>query len=191
VPTKPITFVKTNNALSGPDEPIRWSTAMSSQIDYEAELAVVIGRRASRVAERDALGHVFGYTCCNDVTARDAQFGDGQWIRGKSFDSFCPLGPVVVTTDELPDPQRLAVRCRVNGETRQDGNTADMIFGVAYLVSYLSRFLTLEPGDVISTGTPEGVGMGMNPQVWLTDGDEVEVEIEGIGVLRNRCTIEP
>jgi 2-keto-4-pentenoate hydratase/2-oxohepta-3-ene-1,7-dioic acid hydratase in catechol pathway len=189
VPTSPVAFVKTTNALSGPEDDIVWTASMSTTVDYEAELAVVIGRRASKVSEADALSYVFGYTGCNDVSVRDAQYGDGQWIRGKSFDTFCPLGPVIVTADEVPDPQCLAVRCRVNGESRQDGNTRDMVFGVAYLISYLSQYLTLEPGDVITTGTPEGVGMGRTPPLFLGDGDVVEVEVEGIGILRNRCAV--
>lgn len=189
VPTSPVAFVKTTNALSGPDADIRWTASMSAQVDYEAELAVVIGRRATKVSQAEALSHVFGYTCCNDVTARDAQYGDGQWVRGKSFDTFCPLGPVIVTADGVPDPQALRVRCRVNGDTRQDASTADMVFGVAFLISYLSQYLTLEPGDVISTGTPEGVGMGRTPPEFLADGDVVEVEVEGIGVLRNQCRV--
>ena len=189
VPTSPVAFVKTNNAIRGPEDPITWSASMSDKVDYEAELAVVIGRRASKVSEDQALDHVFGYTCCNDVTARDAQYGDGQWVRGKSFDSFCPMGPVIVSADELPDPQALGVSCRVNGDLRQDASTKDMVFGVAFLVSYLSQYLTLEPGDVISTGTPEGVGHGRVPPVYLGDGDVVEVEVEGIGVLRNRCAV--
>jgi 5-carboxymethyl-2-hydroxymuconate isomerase len=189
VPTSPVSFVKTTNALNDPDAPVTWWRAGSQKVDYEAELAVVIGRRARRVSEADALDHVFGYTCCNDVTARDAQYGDGQWVRGKSFDTFCPLGPVIVTPEELPDPQSLRVSCRVNGELRQDASTKDMVFGVAYLISYLSQVITLEPGDVISTGTPEGVGHGMTPPRYLGDGDVMEVEVEGIGVLRNICSV--
>lgn len=185
LPKAPLLFVKTPNSIIGPDEPIRWAADASREVDYEAELAVVIGRRATNVSEGDALAHVLGYTACNDVSARDAQFGDGQWVRGKSFDTFCPLGPVLVGTDELPDPQALRIGCRVNGTQLQDGTTADMIFSVAELVSYLSRFLTLEPGDVIATGTPLGVGFARDPQVFLSDGDVVEVEVEGIGVLSN------
>ncbi len=184
-PPAPVAFAKTSNTLLGHEALVRWRGDASSQVDYEAELAVVIGRRAQEVPVETALEYVLGYTACNDVTARDAQFGDGQWFRGKSFDTFCPLGPWVVTTDEIPDPQALAVRCRVNGETMQDGTTADMIFSVAQIISYVSRFMTLQPGDVVSTGTPAGVGFARSPQVFLTDGDVVEVEVEGIGVLRN------
>jgi 2-keto-4-pentenoate hydratase/2-oxohepta-3-ene-1,7-dioic acid hydratase in catechol pathway len=189
VPTSPVCFVKTNNALNDPDAPVTWWRAGSQKVDYEAELAVVIGRRARKVTEANALDHVFGYTGCNDVTARDAQYGDGQWVRGKSFDTFCPIGPVIVTPDELPDPQSLRVSCRVNGELRQDASTKDMVFGVAFLISYLSQVITLEPGDVISTGTPEGVGHAMTPPRYLGDGDVMEVEVEGIGVLRNTCSV--
>jgi len=184
-PKAPVTFVKTNNSIAGPGEPIRWRGTDSAEVDYEAELAVVIGTRATNVSVDDALGHVLGYTCCNDVSARDAQFADGQWIRGKSFDTFCPLGPWIVTADEIPDPQALDIRCRVNGETLQDSTTAEMIFGVAEIISYLSQYLTLEPGDVIATGTPVGVGFARDPQVFLGDGDVVEIEVEGIGVLTN------
>jgi 2-keto-4-pentenoate hydratase/2-oxohepta-3-ene-1,7-dioic acid hydratase in catechol pathway len=190
-PSSPITFAKMGNSIVGPGAAVTWSADASAEVDYEAELAVVIGRRASHVPVARALDHVLGYTCCNDVSARDAQFRDGQWVRGKSFDSFCPLGPWIVTTDEIPDPQVLGVRCRVNGETLQSGSTADMIFGVAEVVSYLSRFLTLEPGDVIATGTPAGVGFTRTPPVFLRDGDLVEVEIEGIGCLANPVAVRP
>jgi 2-keto-4-pentenoate hydratase/2-oxohepta-3-ene-1,7-dioic acid hydratase in catechol pathway len=188
-PPAPVTFVKTNNSIIGPNEAIRWRAKDSSQVDYEAELAVVIGKRASHVGRDQALDAVLGYTCCNDVSARDAQFSDGQWIRGKSFDTFCPLGPWIVTADEIPDPQALSIRCVVNGTTLQDSTTAEMIFGVADIVSYVSRFITLEPGDVIATGTPVGVGFARNPPIFLRDGDIVDVEIERIGTLRNPVTV--
>ena len=145
---------------------------------------------ARHVSTGDALGYVFGYTACNDVSARDAQFADGQWIRGKSFDTFCPLGPWIVTADEIPDPQSLAVRCYVNGTVLQDGTTREMVFSVAELVSYLSRVMTLEPGDVIATGTPYGVGFARQPPVYLLQDDVVEIEIEGIGRLRNRVVVD-
>lgn len=189
-PKSPLIFVKTNNSICGDGDPITWAGADSSQVDYEAELAVVIGRRARRVTEADALNYVFGYTCCNDVSARDAQFGDKQWVRGKSFDTFCPLGPYIVTADEIPDPQTLAIRCRVNGETLQDANTSQMIFGVAELIAYCSRFMTLEVGDIIATGTPSGVGFARNPPIFLQHGDVCEIEIERIGVLTNPCVVE-
>lgn len=184
-PPAPLVFAITPNAVAGPDDPIRLTAGASTQVDYEAELGVVIGRVARDVEEGDALDHVLGYTAVNDVTARDAQFGDGQWTRGKSLDTFAPMGPCIVTPDEVGDVQRLAVRCRVNGETVQDGTTADMIFGVAHIVAYLSRFWTLLPGDVIATGTPAGVGFARNPPVFLQPGDLVEVDIEGVGVLAN------
>jgi 2-keto-4-pentenoate hydratase/2-oxohepta-3-ene-1,7-dioic acid hydratase in catechol pathway len=184
-PDHPVLFVKTPNSIIGPGEPIVVDAELSTQVDYEAELAVVIGRRADRVDRSEALDHVLGYTLCNDVSARDAQFADGQWVRGKSFDTFCPLGPWIVTTDEIADPQSLPIRCRVNDATLQDSSTAEMIFGVAELVSYLSHGLTLEPGDVIATGTPFGVGFVRQPPVFLRPGDTVEVEVEGIGTLRN------
>ena len=189
-PKNPLIFVKTNNSICFDGDPIRWAAADSSQVDYEAELAVVIGTKARRVSEADALNYVFGYTCCNDVSARDAQFGDQQWVRGKSFDTFCPLRPAIVTADEIPDPQNLAIRCRVNGETLQDSNTSEMIFGVAHLIAYCSRFMTLEVGDIIATGTPFGVGFSRTPPIFLGDGDVCEIDIEKIGVLTNPCVVE-
>lgn len=189
VPQAPLLFAKTPNVLIGPDDPIRYRAWASKEVDYEAELAIVIGSTAHDVDEADALQAVFGYTAANDVSARDAQFADSQWTRGKSFDSFCPLGPVMVTPDEL-DPAALAVRCRVNGVLLQDGTTADMIFPPAALIAYISQFITLEPGDVVLTGTPFGVGFSRTPPVYLVDGDIVEVEIEGIGVLRNPVTVD-
>ena len=185
LPTAPLVFVKTPNAIVGPEAAITWAAGASDQVDYEAELAVVIGRRARDVSESAALDHVLGYTCCNDVSARDAQFADKQWVRGKSFDTFCPLGPWLVTADEVPDPQSLRIACRVNDTTLQDDTTANMIFSVAELISYVSRYLTLEPGDVIATGTPVGVGFARTPPIYLRDGDAVDVDIERIGVLSN------
>lgn len=185
LPTSPLLFAKTPNSLVGPDDPITWRAQDSAEVDYEAELAVVIGSTARRVPVADAMAHVLGYTACNDVSARDAQFADGQWTRGKSFDTFCPLGPAIITADEVPDPQALGVRCRVNGQTLQDGTTADMVFGVAELISRLSQVMTLVAGDVIATGTPVGVGFARKPPIFLQDGDVVEIDIEGIGVLRN------
>lgn len=189
IPQAPISFVKTPNSLIGPGDIICWDPEASSEVDYEAELAVVVGRRARYVDETSALSYVLGYTCCNDVSARDAQFADGQWVRGKSFDTFCPLGPWIVTADEISDPQALAIRCRVNGAVLQDSTTAEMIFSVATLVSYLSQFMTLEPGDVIATGTPLGVGFARTPPLFLTHGDAVEVEIEGVGLLENTVAL--
>ncbi|HVB26519.1 MAG TPA: fumarylacetoacetate hydrolase family protein [Mycobacteriales bacterium] len=187
-PSAPVMFLKTTNSIIGPNAPIVVDPTLSAQVDYEVELAIVIGRRARNVPISDALNHVLGYTLCNDVSARDAQFADGQWSRAKSFDTFCPLGPWIVTTDEFVDVQNLGIRTRLNGVTVQDSTTREMIFGVAELVSYLSRFLTLEFGDVIATGTPPGVGFARTPPLFLTDGDVVEIEVDGIGVLRNPVT---
>lgn len=184
LPEVPLVFSKFSSSVVGPDEPVVLPEG-SEQCDYEAELGVVVGRVAQRVDEARAMDCVLGYTCVNDVSARDFQFADGQWQRGKSPDTFCPVGPYVATTDEVPEPERLAIRFRLNGETLQDSNTDQLIFGVAALVSYLSRFTTLEPGDLISTGTPPGVGFARKPPVYIRPGDRMEVEIEGLGVLAN------
>jgi 2,4-didehydro-3-deoxy-L-rhamnonate hydrolase len=189
-PPAPLIFSKWPSSVIGPGAEIRWDPALTSQVDYEAELGVVIGRTARRVSEADALDYVLGYTCVDDVSARDLQFGDGQWVRGKSLDTFCPMGPVLVTTDEIPDPQALAIACYVNGRTLQQASTADMYFGVATIISHCSQAFTLEPGDVIATGTPAGVGVFRDPPILLGDGDEVVVEIEGIGRLVNTCRVE-
>lgn len=186
LPTKPMLFAKFANAIVGTDEHIEFDAAELTEVDYEGELAVVIGKRASNVPLEQALDHVFGYTVANDVSARDAQFSDGQWVRGKSSDTFCPLGPVIVTADEITDPQQLGVSTRLNGEVMQDGSTSKMVFAVDAIVAYASRFITLLPGDVILTGTPPGVGFARTPPVFLGDGDTVEVEIERIGTLRSR-----
>jgi 2-keto-4-pentenoate hydratase/2-oxohepta-3-ene-1,7-dioic acid hydratase in catechol pathway len=158
---------------------------ITTQVDYEAELGVVIGRTARAVSVQEALDYVLGYTCLNDVSARELQSGDGQWVRGKSLDTFCPLGPWIVTTDEIPDPQNLAIRCRLNGQIVQDPSTRHMIFSVAELVSFISQGITLEPGDVLATGTPPGVGIVRRPPLLLKPGDVVRVEIDGIGALEN------
>ena len=189
-PAAPVLFVKTPNSICGPGDAIRYSKDDSTEVDYEAELALVIGRTARRVSTEAALDYVLGYTLCNDVSARDAQFADGQWVRGKSFDTFSPLGPWIVTADEIADPQALGIRCRVNGAVLQDSTTAEMIFSCAEIVSYLSRVMTLEPGDVIATGTPFGVGFARTPPVYLLDGDTVEVEVDGIGTLTNTVVVE-
>ena len=189
-PKSPVIFTKFPTAVVGPGAAIRWDPQLTAKVDYEVELAVVIGLAARRVRAEEALDYVAGYTICNDVSARDLQFGDGQWVRGKSLDTFCPLGPWLVTRDEVPDPQNLAVRCTVNGQVVQDSLTAEMIFDVPYLIEFCSRAFTLLPGDVIATGTPHGVGVFRSPQVLLKDGDVVTVEIEGIGQLTNHCVEE-
>jgi 2-keto-4-pentenoate hydratase/2-oxohepta-3-ene-1,7-dioic acid hydratase in catechol pathway len=183
-PEAPLLFNKLPNALNAHEAPIVLP-GISEKVDYEAELAVVIGRRAKRISEAEALAHVFGYTLINDVTARDLQYGDGQWTRGKGLDTFAPLGPFITTRDEIADVQALRIEGRLNGQVMQTSNTSKMIFQVAYLVSYLSQGMTLEPGDVIATGTPEGVGVFRKPPVLLKAGDVFEVEIEGLGTLRN------
>jgi 2-keto-4-pentenoate hydratase/2-oxohepta-3-ene-1,7-dioic acid hydratase in catechol pathway len=184
VPEQPVIFTKFPSCVIGPDEEIVLPPD-SQKVDYEAELAFVVGRRASQVDVEDALEHVLGYTCVNDVSARDFQFQDVQWTRGKSCDTFCPLGEAIVTTDELRDPHDLRIRLHLNGATLQDSRTDQLVFGVPQILSFLSRSFTLEPGDVIATGTPPGVGFARKPPVYLKDGDEVIVEIEGVGRLRN------
>jgi len=181
-PKRPLVFAKFPTAIIGPNEPIRIPRSLTQRVDWEVELAVVIGERASRVSEDEAFKYVRGYTIGNDVSARDLQFADGQWVRAKSLDTFCPLGPKVV---ELDDPQNLKLQTRVNGEVMQDSNTNEMIFGVAELISFCSHSFALEPGDVVLTGTPWGCGEFMDPKRSLQDGDVVECEIEGIGVLTN------
>lgn len=183
-PEAPLLFNKLPNSLSAHNAPIVLPP-ISTKVDYEAELAVVIGRRAKRISEAEALEHIFGYTLIDDVSARDLQFGDGQWTRGKGLDTFAPLGPFITTRDEIKDVQALKIEGRLNGEVMQSSNTGKMIFKVAYLVSYLSQGMTLEPGDVIATGTPEGVGIFRDPPVLLKAGDVFEVEIEKLGTLRN------
>jgi len=183
-PEAPLLFNKLPNSLSAHNAPIVLP-AISQQVDYEAELAVIIGRRAKRVTEADALDYVFGYTLIDDVSARDLQFGDGQWTRGKSLDTFAPLGPFITTRDEIEDVQALKIEGVLNGEVMQSSNTGKMIFKVAYLISYLSQGITLEPGDVIATGTPDGVGIFRKPPVLLKAGDVFEVRIEKLGTLRN------
>jgi 2-keto-4-pentenoate hydratase/2-oxohepta-3-ene-1,7-dioic acid hydratase in catechol pathway len=189
-PPAPLVFAKWPSSVVGHGAEIRWDPGLSQQVDYEAELAVVIGSTARRVSVADALEHVLGYTCLNDVSARDIQFGDGQWVRGKSLDTFCPIGPVLVTRDEIPDPQALAIRCTVGDEVLQDANTSQMYFGVAEIISYCSEAFSLEPGDVIATGTPSGVGVFRKPPRFLAAGDVVGVEIDGIGRLENVCRFD-
>jgi 2-keto-4-pentenoate hydratase/2-oxohepta-3-ene-1,7-dioic acid hydratase in catechol pathway len=189
LPEAPLLFAKWPNALIGPGEPIVIPTA-SRRVDYEAELGVVMGSRVRNVSTENALEAVRGYLCLNDVSARDLQFSDGQWTRGKSPDTFCPVGPELVPRDEVPDPQALAVRCVLNGEVMQDSTTANMIFTVADVIAYASRTITFEPGDLIATGTPAGVGVFRDPPRLLQDGDEVTIEIEGLGALTNPVRAE-
>jgi 2-keto-4-pentenoate hydratase/2-oxohepta-3-ene-1,7-dioic acid hydratase in catechol pathway len=184
LPARPVWFAKFANAVSGPRDAIV-RPAETESLDYEAELAVVVGRRARDVAPADALGHVAGAMCLNDVSARELQFESGQFSMGKTFDTFAPCGPALVTLDEVGDLQQLGVRTRVNGVVVQDGSTADMVFSVAELVSFVSKRLTLVPGDIISTGTPAGVGMAADPPRYLRAGSVVEVEIDGLGRLIN------
>ena len=188
IPEFPVLFMKGLNALQNPGDPIELPRHLrSNEVDYECELAVVIGRAGKNIPRERALEHVLGYTCANDVSARDwqKQFGGGQWCRGKTFDTFCPLGPVLVTADEIPNPNSLQIKTTVNGEVLQDWNTNDMIFDVPRLIEFLSGSMTLLPGTVILTGTPHGVGMARQPQRWLKAGDQVSVEIEKIGTLTN------
>lgn len=189
IPAEPILFAKYANSLVGPDADIVVPKACSA-VDYEAELGVVIGRTAARVTAATALDCVAGYMCLNDVSDRDLQARGGQWTRGKAIDTFMPAGPWMTTADEIPDPQGLAIRCSVNGELRQSSSTSQMIFKLAELISFISRTMTLQPGDIIATGTPHGVGMGFDPPKYLADGDEVLVEIERLGSLRNRIRLE-
>ena len=183
-PKAPLIFAKLTNALSAQNAPIVLPT-VSQTIDWEAELAVVIGRRAKAVSEADALNYVFGYTMMNDVTARDLQRKDGQWTRGKGLDTFAPLGPFITTRDEIPDVQNLKVEGLYNGGVTQSSSTSKMIFSIAYLISYISQGITLEPGDIIASGTPEGVGFFRDPPVLLQPGDVCEVRVENLGSLRN------
>ncbi len=184
VPERPLLFAKWPNTLIGPREPIVLPS-ISSKVDYEGELAAVIGTQARGVSVGDALDVVAGYTCANDVSARDLQFADGQWVRGKTLDTFCPVGPTLVPAADVPDPQALRLRTILNGEVVQEAPTSDMIFSVAEIVAFVSEAITLVPGDLILTGTPAGVGIFRDPELLLADGDEVTVEIEGIGTLTN------
>ena len=189
VPERPVVFMKPPTTVNHDAHPIRLpACSPKPEVDYEVELAVVIGREGRDIPEDKALEYVFGYTVANDVSARwwQKNGGGGQWIRGKGFDTFCPLGPVLVTADEIPDPQALTLRTRVNGETMQDSSTSDMLFNVRQIIAFLSQDTTLLPGTTILTGTPAGVGVGRDPKVFLKAGDEVAVEIDGIGTLTNR-----
>lgn len=182
----PIVFTKVPECVIGPQDPVQLpGAAVSEQIDYEAELGVIIGKGGKNITKADARGHVFGYTIINDVTSRDVQMRHQQWDMGKSFDTFCPMGPWIVTADEM-DGRKTRVRCWVNGEQRQDGETALMIFDIPTLIETISRGITLYPGDIIATGTPAGVGMGLNPPRYLQSGDSVRIEIDGIGAIENK-----
>lgn len=189
LPKEPVFFNKFNNALVGAAGPVS-IPSNSTQVDYEAELAVFVGRTAKRVSQEAASGCVGGYTILHDVSARDWQFRTGQWVSGKTFDSFAPCGPYLVTPDEIPDPHALDIKLSLNGATMQDSNTRNLIFKIPVLISYLSHIFTLQPGDIISTGTPPGVGFARRPQVFLRDGDVVEISIQNIGVMRHRCAAE-
>ena len=186
IPTDPLFFTKAPTSVNGPFDDIRVDRAVTNQVDWEAELGVILGTGGVNIRRADALAHVFGYTVINDTTARDLQARHIQWFKGKSLDTFCPMGPVVVTADEFGDPQDKQLLLAVNGVVKQQATTADMIFPVDVIIETLSRGLTLEVGDVIATGTPEGVGIGRTPPEFLKDGDLVEVTIEDIGTLRNR-----
>ncbi len=188
IPEYPILFIKTPNTVQNPGDPIILPTFLASdEVDYECELAVIIGKNCKNVRRENALEYVLGYTCANDVSARDWQIkrGGSQWCRGKCFDTFCPLGPAIVTTDEIPDPNRLAIKTILNGKEVQSWNTNDMIFDVPALIEFLSGSTTLAAGTVILTGTPHGVGMAHKPPTWLKAGDTVSIEIESIGTLTN------
>ena len=190
IPDEPIIFAKFANSIIGPGAPIRLPLLAPKCVDYEAELAVVIGRPCSRVPVSRAMDYVGGYTCANDVSARDLQSRGGQWVHGKAIDSFLPLGPCLVTPDEIGDPQALGIRCVINGVSMQDSNTSLMIFGVAELISFISQTISLSPGDVISTGTPPGVGSARKPPRYLAVGDEVTISIDVIGDLRNPVEVQ-
>ena len=183
LPPRPLLFSKWNNTLIGPGDAIQLP-AFSSEVDYEAELAVVIDRRASKVGQDEALSYVRGYCCANDVSARDVQFLDGQWVRGKSLDTFCPVGEMVPAS-AVVDPQNLGIRAILNGEVLQDSSTKHMIFPIAELISYISQGITLEPGDLILTGTPPGVGFARKPPIYLKDGDTITIEVDGIPPVSN------
>lgn len=184
IPESPIMFSKYTNAIVGPEDGVEIPRA-STQTDYEAELAVIIGKRCRDVPKAKAYEHVFGYSCFNDVSARDFQFADKQWVRGKTCDTFAPMGPFVASTDEIPNPQNLYIKLRLNGETVQNSRTDQLIFDVPSIIEFLSACITLEPGDVIATGTPPGVGFARKPPLFLKPGDRMEVDIEGLGVLAN------
>jgi 2-keto-4-pentenoate hydratase/2-oxohepta-3-ene-1,7-dioic acid hydratase in catechol pathway len=185
LPKTPLVFAKFPDSITGPYDKIIIPSDITRRVDYEVELGVIIGKKAKNVSKEEALNYVFGYTILNDVSARDLQFSDGQWVRSKSLDTFCPIGPVIVTADEIKDVQNLKLSCEVNGTILQDDTTANMIFGVADLISILSKSFTFEPGDIIATGTPGGVGFSRKPPIYLKHGDIVKTAVEGIGQLVN------
>jgi len=189
-PKDPVIFLKPRTSIAGPFEDIPVPFDYTTQVDYEVELAVVIGRKGKRIPEEEAMNYVFGYMVFNDLSARDIQFGDKQWTRGKSLDKFAPMGPWITTRDEIRDPYSLRMRTLVNGEVMQDSSTAKMAIKIPRIISVLSKGMTLEPGDIIATGTPAGVGVFRNPQRFLKPGDIIEVEIENLGFLRNRIVAE-
>ena len=190
IPDSPVLFSKFPTAVTGPGSTIEWDPEFTEKVDYEAELVAVIGREARRVSEEEALDYVAGFTIGNDVSARDLQHGDGQWVRGKSLDTFAPIGPEVVTADEVCDPEDLAIWAELNGERLQDSSTSNFIFGIDELVSFCSHAFTLTPGDLLFTGTPPGVGVYREPPVLLGEGDEVTVGVEGLGELTNTCAFD-
>jgi 2-keto-4-pentenoate hydratase/2-oxohepta-3-ene-1,7-dioic acid hydratase in catechol pathway len=188
VPKAPLLFSKYPSAVIGTGDEITWRKSITNEVDWEAELGVIIGKKGKDIPEAQVMDTIFGYTAANDVSARDLQNRiDGQWTRAKGLDTFCPLGPCVVTRDEIADPQSLRVQTQVNGEMMQDGSTEEMVYSVTMLVSYISQMFTLEPGDLILTGTPSGVGNGRTPPIFLKDGDVVAVSVEGVGTISNMC----
>lgn len=189
LPKHPLVFTKFSSSITGPFDTIIFSSSVTDKVDYEVELAVVIGKQAKNITKQSALDYVFGYTIINDVSARDIQFDDGQWVRGKSLDTFCPMGPYLVTADEIPDPQDLQLTCTVNNEVLQNASTKDMIFSVADLISILSKSFTFEPGDIISTGTPSGVGFIRKPPIYLRNDDVMITEVQHIGKIINKVKV--
>ena len=183
----PPLFAKFPSSLLGHNEQITWDSLLTQKVDFEGELAIIIGKKVYRCLESEAMENIFGYSCANDVSARDIQFGDKQWVRGKSLDTFCPIGPWIVTSDDISDPHSLGIKCLLNQQIMQDSHTRMMIFKVPQLISFLSQHFTLLPGDVILTGTPQGVGAFRDPPVYLKDGDEIVIEIEHLGRLVNAC----
>lgn len=190
-PSRPLVFAKFPSCVIGTGQAIEWTTRITQQVDWEGELAVVIGTGGRDIPEECAYEHIYGYTIANDVSARDLQESDGQWTRAKGLDTFCPLGPYLVSADEVPDPHALRIVTKVNGQVMQDGFTGDMVFKIPFLVAYLSQSFALQPGDLILTGTPSGVGKAHKPPRFLADGDEVSVTIEGLGTLSNPCRVRP